>query len=193
MKFSNINLLPLFFLTLLAALTFWLERAAHIDDRQNDGKGRHDPDFIVDNFTVRRFGISGALRYVVTAPKMLHYADDESTEVTSPTMTYFGEDRLIRINAGKAWINKEGQEVRLSDGVRVVRDATADNPELVVTTAAMQVFPDAEMARSTLPTTITQGRSSITGTGLEADNKTRVFTLMGRARGSIYQHKVGTP
>ncbi len=193
MKLSSANLLPLLLLTLLAALTFWLERAAHFDDGHSVGKERHDPDFIVDNFTVRRYNVSGSLQYVVTAPKMLHYADDESTVVTSPAMSFFGEDRLIRINAGTAWLNREGKEVRLSDGVRVVRDATADSPELVVTTAEMQIFPDAETAHSSMPTTIAQGSSVVSGTGLDVDNKTRIFKLMGRARGIIFPDKVGTP
>jgi lipopolysaccharide export system protein LptC len=193
MKLSSIHLLPLLLLTLLAALTVWLERATVVDGGRNDGKGRHDPDFIVDNFTVRRYSISGAVQYVATAPKMLHYADDESTQVVSPALIYFGADRRTRINAGKAWISKEGKEVRLSDDVRVVREATADSPELVVTTAEMLIYPDDEVARSTRPTTITQGRSIITGTGLDADNKTLVFKLMGRARGIIYRNKADTP
>ena len=192
MKLSSTNLLPLLLLTFLAALTFWLERATHFDAKRGDGKGRHDPDFIVEKFTVRRYGISGALQYVVTAPKMLHYADDESSEVTAPAMTYFAEDRRILANAGKAWLSKEGKEVRLSDGVRIVREATADSPEMVVTTAEMQLTPDDEIARSTLPTTITQGRSTVTGTGLDVDNKTRMFKLMGRARGLITQNKAVT-
>ncbi len=192
MKISSTNLLPILLLTLLAALTFWLESATHFDAKRGDGKRRHDPDFIVDKFTVRRYSISGALQYVVSAPKMLHYADDETTEVTSPTMTYFGEDRQILANAGKAWLSKEGKEVRLSDGVRIVRDATADTPELVVTTAGMQIYPDDEIARSTQSTTITQGRSTVTGTGLDVDNKTRMFKLMGRAKGLIAPNKVVT-
>ena len=123
---------------------------------------------------------------------MLHYADDESSEVTAPAMTYFAEDRRILANAGKAWLSKEGKEVRLSDGVRIVREATADSPEMVVTTAEMQLHPDDEIAHSTLPTTITQGRSTVTGAGLDVDNKARMFKLMGRARGVIIQNKAVT-
>lgn len=193
MRVSRTKLLPLLLLTLLAGLTFWLESATHIDVGRNDGKGRHDPDFIVDNFTVRRYNVSGSLQYVLTAPKMLHYADDDSTEVGTPVLTYFGEDRRTRVNAGKAWLSKEGKEVRLSDDVRVVREAMADSPELVVTTAEMLVYPDDEVARGSLPVTITQGRSILTGTGFDTDNRIHVFKLMGRARGIIYRNKVEPP
>ena len=51
--------LPLLILILLVGLTMWLERATRVDDRPSSGKLRHDPDVIVDNFTVRRFDPSG--------------------------------------------------------------------------------------------------------------------------------------
>ncbi len=193
MKVSRTHLLPLLLLTLLAALTFWLEKATQFDERPNDGKARHDPDFIVENFTVNRYNVSGRLQYVLKAPKMLHYTDDDSTEVGSPALKYFGEDRLTRVTAGAAWLGKEGKEVRLSGGVRVVREATAESPELVMTTAEMLVYPDDHIARGSLPVTITQGRSILTGTGFETDDKTHIFKLAGRARGTFYRDKVEKP
>ena len=187
MKVSSAKLLPLLLLTLLAALTFWLESATRLDDERRDGKGRHDPDFIVDNFTVRRYNLGGTLQYVLTAPKMLHYTDDDSTEVGSPALTYFGEDRQTRVTARQAWLSKDGKEVRLFDDVRMVREATANTPELVVTTSEMYVYPDDEIARSTMPVTITEGRSVVSGIGFEADNRTRIYKLLGKVRGIFYR------
>ena len=57
--------LPLLILILLVGLTMWLERATRVDDRPSSGKLRHDPDVIVDNFTVRRFDPSGQVRLFV--------------------------------------------------------------------------------------------------------------------------------
>ena len=193
MKSSAPKLLPLILLTLLAGLTLWLENASHMDEARSDGKGRHDPDFMVDNFTVRRYNVGGKLQYVLTAPRMLHFTDDDSTEIGSPALTYYGEDRRTLVTADKAWVGKDGKEVRLSDNVRVLREAMESSPEMVVTTAELLVYPDDEVARSKVPVTITQGRSIVTGAGLEADNKSHVFTLLGRARGIIHRNKIGTP
>ncbi len=192
MKHPSASLLPLILLGLLAALTFWLERATQIDNEKHDGKGRHDPDFIVDNFTVRRFNPGGGLQYVQTAQKMLHYTDDDSTEVTAPALRYISERQHTRVTARLAWLGPSGKEIRLNDDVRMVREATADNPELVVTTSEMFVYPDDELARGDKPVTITEGRSIIHGTGFEADNRAHLFKLMGRVHGIIYK-KTDTP
>ncbi|OIR01684.1 lipopolysaccharide exporter periplasmic protein [mine drainage metagenome] len=193
MKLSGTNLLPLLLLTLLAALTFWLQRTTQIGAVHDDGRDRHDPDFIVNNFTVRRYNLDGGLQQVLTAQKMLHYIDDDSTEVSTPALTYYGANRQTQVTARQAWLTKEGKEVRLVGDVRLVRAATADSPQLVVTTAEMNVYPDAGIARSNVPVTITQGQSVITGNGFEVDNKTRIFQLVGKAHGIIYRNKAATP
>lgn len=187
MKHPSASLLPLVLLALLAALTFWLERTTRIDNERRDGKDRHDPDFIVDNFTVRRYNISGGLQYVQTAQKMLHYNDDDSTDVVEPALSYIGEKQQIHISARHARLTQAGKEVRLFNDVRMVRDATKDSQELVVTTAEMFVYPDDELARGVLPVTLTEGRSTINGTGFEADNRAHLFKLMGRVHGTIYK------
>ena len=189
MRHFSSNLLPLVLLTLLAALTFWLERASQIEDAHRDGKMRHDPDFIVDNFTVRRFDLEGGLQYVLTAKKMLHYADDESTDVLDPALNYYGGSRPARVTARHASVSKDGKELILSDDVRMVRAASHDTPELVLTTSQMYLYPDDNIARSTVPVTISEGTSVIRGEGLEADNRTQVVKLLGRVRGIIYRHK----
>ena len=187
MKHTSANLLPLLLLAFLAALTFWLERTTHFETDRHDGKGRHDPDFIVDNFTVRRFNPSGGLQYVQTAQKMLHYTDDDSTEVLAPALTYLGQNQETHISARQAWVGTAGKEVRLFDDVRLVREATTDSPALVVTTSEMFVYPDDELARGVMPVTLTEGLSVIHGTGFEANNRTHLFKLMGRVRGIIYK------
>lgn len=192
MRIHSANLLPLILLTLLAALTFWLERASRVDGNGND-KMRHDPDFVVDNFTLRRFKLDGSLQHSLIAKKMLHYPDDDSTSVIDPALTFFGHAQPTRLSAQQARISKDGKQVRLSRDVRVVREASAEHPELLVTTAEMVVYPDDEIARSSVPVSITQGRSVIIGSGMEVDNRTNTYTLMGPAQGTIYRTEPKTP
>jgi len=187
MKHASASLLPLMLLAFLAALTFWLERTTQFDNGHRDGKGRHDPDFIVDNFTVRRFNTDGGLQYVQTAQKMLHYADDDSTDVVAPTLDYFGEIQQTHISARQARLGPAGKEVRLFDDVRMVRKGTTDRPELVVTTSEMFVYPDEESARGVKPVTLAEGRSIVNGTGFEANNRTQIFKLMGRVHAIIFR------
>ena len=193
MKTSGTRLLPLVLLTLLAALTFWLDQTTKVGEQRDDGKGRHDPDFIVDRFTVRRFDPDGHLQHLLTAQKMLHYPDDDSTEVSAPALSYFSNGRRTDATAPRAWLGPEGKELRLSDGVRVVQGATATEPATTLTTTEMTVYPDEEIARTSTPVTIVQDSSVINATGLEADNRLRLYKLQGRAHAVIYRQKVPKP
>ena len=193
MRTSSVRLLPLILFTLLAALTFWLDQSTRIGEQHNDGKDRHDPDFIVDKFTVRRYDASGRLQHVLTANKMFHYTDDDSTEVSQPELRYFSNGRTTELTAPRAWLAPEGKELRLGDAVRVVREGNAAEPATLLTTEEMVVFPDEEIARSHTPVTIVQGASVVNGTGLEADNKQQLYKLSGRVHAVMYKQKDSAP
>lgn len=183
-KYNSATLFPLFMLLMLAALTFWLDRAS-----QPDGSGqhalRHDPDYIVDDFMVKRFDAAGKLYQTLEAKRMLHYPDDDSTEVDYPRMVYHAE-RPTFINADKAWIDSGGKTVQLEQNVRVIHE-NGKAPSTQITTTRLTVLPDEEIARTQVPVTLTQGRSIIHGQGLEANNKTRISVMRGRIQGTIAQ------
>lgn len=185
MRFSAAPLLPLLLLALLAAGTFWLERASRMEESVSDGLQRHDPDFIIDNFTTRRYGLDGKLQHTLRARKLQHYPDDDSSDVTAPNVFYAQRTPPLYIDARRAWVGKEGEEIHLQEDVRMVRAAGINNPELVMETAELWVYPDDEFARTSTPVSIFQGRSRMYGSGLEANSRTQQFVLLGRARGSL--------
>ena len=76
-------------LLLLAGLTLWLERTSQPENVVS-GKTRHDPDYIVNNFTIRRFDAQGKLFQTLSAKEMRHYPDDDSTEADLPHPKTFG-------------------------------------------------------------------------------------------------------
>lgn len=189
MRPRSYSLFPLAILTLLAGLTFWLERATRIDEPPRDGKLRHDPDFIVDNFTTHTLDAQGKLQYSLVAEKMLHYADDESTEVTQPRLTYFGRPERMFLSSKRANVSKEGHEVVLIGDVRAVREATRKDPEMVVTTSELSVYPDQDFAATDKPVKIVQGKTVVHGVGMELDSAAQVYKLLSNVRGIIYRNQ----
>lgn len=182
MKHSS-SLLPLLLVAVLAGLTFWLQSLSQSGGVDRSGKNRHDPDFIVENFNVRRFDAEGSLQHTLASKRMEHFPDDDSTVVTEPRIT-FHRASPTKLSAATAWVSKDAKEVRLEGDVRLVRSG-ADSLETVVTTSSLNIFPDDEVARTNAAVTIEQGRSVIHGTGLIVDNKTQTTTLHGPVRGSI--------
>jgi lipopolysaccharide export system protein LptC len=187
MRPSGASLFPLAIIALLAALSFWLERAVLFGDAAHSGKDRHDPDFIIDNLSMRHFDTQGALQHSGSAAKMVHYGDDDSTEITAPDFTLHKKPSL-HITARRGWMSKDGKEVRMENDVRLVRNVDAATPETVLTTQVMVVYPDDDIARSDTAVMVTQGSSVFDGSGFDANSKQQLFSLRGPVHGTFFRN-----
>lgn len=184
------SLYPVVMIGLLAALTLWLSRTMNFEPVRQDGKLRHDPDYVVDNLNGKRFDDHGKLQYSLVADRMVHFADDESTELTNPRVLHLGRGTPLRISAAGADLSKDGKIVTLNENVRLVRDATRDKPQMTLTTTTLTVLPDDEFASTAAPVTLTHGKSVVNGTGFEYNNLTAVAVLKANVRG-VLQPKGG--
>lgn len=184
------TLFPLMLVGLLAGLSYWLDLASRPEETRGDGKSRHDPDYLIDRFEVRRFNPQGALQYTLRADSMRHYPDDDSTDVTSPNLVYH---RLppTQVSARDARIDSQGKHVQLIGNVVVTRGAQNGKPATVLTTERLDAFPDEEIARTAAPVTISHGRSRVSGSGLVANNATAFYTLDGPVHGTFQRNADG--
>ncbi len=183
-------LFPLLLMLALAAASLWLERAVQAPARDYTGKMRHDPDFIAEEFGITKIGTTGRPEYVLSAARMLHYPDDESTEVVAPRLVQRNEGAApIVIRAERGTIAKNGAEASFRGDVVVVREAGQGRAELRVQTEYLQVIPDRDLARTHTPVVITEGRSRLSGVGMEFNNKTRQLVLQSRVRGTFDARK----
>jgi lipopolysaccharide export system protein LptC len=170
----------------LAALTFWLERAVQAPAGAKGDAKRHEPDFIVERVVATALDKAGRPESELTAQKMTHFPDDETTELEEPRLVQLREKGPpLRIRAERGTVTKDGEEVRLYGNVRLVREASGTRPELRVETPFLQVFPKEERARTPDSVVITEGRSRLTGIGMEYNHKTRAIELNGRVSGTF--------
>jgi lipopolysaccharide export system protein LptC len=191
MKDRAASLFPLAMLVLLAALTFWLNRVIQGDNPR--GPQRHDPDYWVERFEVRRFDIDGKLQHTVVADNLLHYPDDDTTVVATPHVTYH-QQPPSEIFARMAYIGKDGKEIDLVDDVQVIRHGAEENsPPTVLETKTLKIFPDDEKGHTNDPVVITQGMSVMHGTGLDIDNRSGITVLYGRVTGTLHRNRTETP
>jgi lipopolysaccharide export system protein LptC len=185
------SLLPIGMLVVLAALTFWLSRL--IEDDKPRAPERHDPDYIVERFQLRRFDQEGRLQHTLDGTRLTHFPDDDSTLAESPRLIYH-QRGATEISAKRALIGRDGKEVELVGDVNILRHAVAgDTPPTKLVTASLTVFPDEERGIGREAVTITQGRSVIRGTGLEVDNRTGVSVLHGRVQGTLHRRRTEKP
>src|SRR4030095_11093372 len=85
MRLTTTRLFPLAIMLSLALLTFYLERMVR-EDESTPNKRRHDPDYIVSNFTATTYDAEGRALSVLSAARMVHFPDDDTTELQAPHM-----------------------------------------------------------------------------------------------------------
>ncbi len=190
MRFSPSQLFAVALLTLLAGLSFWLQRVVAPVEVVQDGKLRHDPDAIAENFLVRQFDEKGRVKYRLTAPYMTHFPDDDSSELKSPTLIHYRPDAPPLTLSGKnARVASKGQTVFLWDDVKAVRAATPARPELVARMPDLIVRPDDGTAFTQSPVEITEDKSWLKGVGMHLDNNTSIFELQSQVTGLSYPRR----
>jgi lipopolysaccharide export system protein LptC len=193
MKHWPSQLFPIIVLALLAGLTFWLQSAVDRSDERHDGKLRHDPDAIAENFVARRFDENGLLKYRLSAPYLVHFPDDDSSEITAPILiSYRPNTPPVTVTADHAKLTAKGEIVYLRDNVRLSRAATDTRPELLARSPDLTVHPEAGIAFTNSLVEITQGASWIRGVGAHIDHNASTFVLQSQVKGQ-YTRPRATP
>jgi lipopolysaccharide export system protein LptC len=182
------SLFPVIVLTLLAGVSVWLDRVTQQEPVAKTDKTRHEADFSADKITLHRFDPTGKVQYILVADSMVHYADDESTELKNPRLNYLNRPEPVWVESRFATVNKDGSTVVLTDEVLVRRAAHAGKPESTLRTEQMTVWPEDEKMRADKPVTLTQGQTVINAERMESDNIIGEVRLQGQVRGTLYRN-----
>jgi lipopolysaccharide export system protein LptC len=176
-SFSATRLFPLGLMLALALLTFYLERTVREDDPPS-GLRRHDPDYYVTNFTSTTYTQDGAVETVMSAERMVHFPDDDTTELVAPRVAQSKPNQpRYTVRADRGQLSADGDEIFLHGNVVLVRDASAQTPEARMTTEFLHVLRDRSLVRTDRPVTIVEGTRALSGRGMEYDNASRELVL----------------
>lgn len=187
MKNRGHGLFPIVVLTLLAGVSVWLDRVTQQPPSTHIDRTRHDPDFTAEKITLRRYDLTGKVQYILTADQMVHYGDDESSDLTKPRLNYLNRPEPVWVESDVARVSKDGETVVLKGNVFLRRNALADRPESTMRTDEMTVWPDDEKMRADKPVTLTQGQTVITANGMTGNNIAGEVLLQGQVRGTLYR------
>lgn len=178
MKNWGSALFPLSILLALTGLTFWLRVATELPELRHDGKHRHDPDYIVSDSTLRKFDLTGKLKYTLKADKIVHYPDDDSTDISKPNLIYFNPQKPpVSMRSEQGHVTNRDEQVDLFGDVRVSRAASGKDEELTAFTPDLTILTEDEKAFTKSPVLMTQGRSWVKGVGMQIDNIAQTYVL----------------
>ena len=175
---------PLTLLTMLALLTFWINKSVQPAKPKLDGSSRHDPDYTMSNFVTTQTDINGALRYKLAAIEMIHFPDDDTTALQRPRYTQFSVGKpYTQVEGLHGYMSSDGEKVELVDNVKITRQAFAGKSEMTMDTDFLTIFPNDEIASTEHPVVIRQApKTVIYATGMLYEKKTGTVTLLHKVR-----------
>ena len=181
---SWLLLLPLL---LLLGGAYWLNLQVQPAGSGSDRNLRHDPDYMIDNYTATTLDEQGKIRFVMSAKKMWHYPDDDSTHLEIPQLTSLtAEHPPLRMSAQNGEVSRKGDEVFLRNDVVIVRPAYANKSELTFSTSYLHVVPNKDIVDTDQPVTMVDARTRLNAVGMELDNKARTIKFMSQVK-TVYE------
>ena len=183
---------PVILLLLLALLTWWLDARVRLPDKQAGAAAEKDPEFYVEGFMAVRMNPDGSRRYELSGTRLTHFSNDAGSLLDSPSLLYYDYERApVKVSSDTAEVEGGGKNVYFRGNVIIARPAFGTNPPLGVATDYLHVIPDAEIAKTDQPVTMTEGNSTARSVGLEFDNKARKIRLLSKVQ-AHYEHPRST-
>ncbi len=155
-------------LAILALGTNWLVSTTSVDEHKSLAE-EHKMDYYLKDFTTTLMGVDGRPDKRLSADRMIHYPDDDSTELEKPHMTTF-ENNIPKwnINSETGWLSGDGELLLLQGKVIMDRPKTADANPVHIVTRNLRVQPKQNYAETDESITINEPDNHITSTGMQA-------------------------
>jgi lipopolysaccharide export system protein LptC len=190
MTLPTTRMFPLLLMLALALLTFWLEQTVREEEGVHPSLRRHDADYFAEKMLLTRYGADGGVESTLAASKMLHYPDDDSTELIAPRMVQSKPNQpRVTVTAARGSLTRDGEEVFLFDEVLLVRDAAKGSPATTMRTSFLHVVRAKSLVRTDREVVISEEGRVLSGRGMEYNNDTREFHLRDRVRGEFLPRK----
>ncbi|MEQ1813802.1 MAG: LPS export ABC transporter periplasmic protein LptC [Candidatus Nitrotoga sp.] len=168
---------------LLLAVVYWVSITVEPPPQKINGKQRHDPDFFVENFSATTLTEQGIPRFTVSAAKMLHYPDDDSTHLENIQLVSVQPDRpTLRIFALNGTLSDKSEEVFLRDHVQIIREDPKKQNDMKLTTTFLHVIPDLNIAKTDQAVTLVDGNNTVHAVGMTLDHNARTINLLNQVR-----------
>ena len=166
-------------LAVLAAgteLLLWLTR-----DRTNAQTFAGPPrsDYTLEEFTLDALDSAGKRTFRVSGPRLARRDDDGSIFVETPDyLLVDGGGHPWNGKSDSAWVDKEGEVMKLLGHVEMHRAADAQTEAIDVVTRDLTTFPKKKTMETAAAATITQPGSILRGTGMRGDLNDKTLELL---------------
>jgi lipopolysaccharide export system protein LptC len=180
--------LPVLLMAMLALGTWWLVRNA---PKPLAGTSAQvvsaDPDYAMQQFSVRQFDAQGRMQSIITGEEARHFPLTDILEVDQVRTRSIAPDGAVTTTSGKRGIsNSDGSEVQLWGDAKVMR-VMPHRPQDVLRVEGefLHAWTNEERVQSHLPVVVQRGNNQFKGDRLDYNNLSQVVELKGRVHGVI--------
>jgi lipopolysaccharide export system protein LptC len=176
--------LPLILFAILALGSWWLVRSVpELRPPGIDPQLRQDPDFRLDQFTVRSFDATGRLTREVSGQSATHFPATQSLHIQGVRIVAENEVGTRLTAQAKEGISREvQQQVTLSGDAVAVRQADAQSPRIELRGESLTAWLEEERLVSDQPVRITRGPDMFSAQTMNFDTRSGQYELQGRVR-----------
>ncbi len=177
-------LFPILLLAVLALLTYWVNLNVQPQVKKKNINERHDPDYFLNNFETTRTDVKGELRYRLTANKMEHYPDDDSTDLIQPVYTqYENGKKYVEVEGLVGEVSGKGEDIKLYKDVLLTRQPYGDKGLMTLETEYLNILPEEDIVLTQKPVLIKQAPKTVVhANGMVYEKKKLRVTLLHKVR-----------
>lgn len=175
--------LPLLPLLLVLLGSYWLNLQVQPLPTP-DTTQRHDVDYVAEGLHATALTPQGTPHFILSAAKLWHFPDDDSTHLQQAHLIRFFDDRPpTEIKAQRGMLASRGEEVFLQDAVEGVQRSGDAARERRFETESLHVQPDRGWAETAQPVRLFDRHNTIDAVGMELDENAQTIKLLSHVRG----------
>lgn len=181
--FTLKNTMIALLLILAAGLSSWsifISKKAHVSA---SGKST-EPDAFMENVIATIINKEGVRTLLIESPRMVHYADNDTTVIESPRITvYRNSPEPWHINSDYAKATQGTNKIFFWSNVVIHHPYDESTPITTFKTNTLTVFPQEKLAQTADEVTLTQPESVVRAIGMTANLNDGEVKLLSQARG----------
>jgi lipopolysaccharide export system protein LptC len=179
--------LPLIIMGVLALGSWWLVRSMPEMLYAHENKPvRKEPDYRLENFSVKSFDASGRMTREVIGDRGRHFPDVDEMHI-DVVRVYAENETGVKIHAkAKTGVaTGDGERVTLVGQAWVIRDADAQSPRMELRGERLLALVKEEKLLSSDPVEITRDKDVFNALTMNFNSQSGEYLLDGRVRGVL--------
>ncbi|RDI48782.1 LPS export ABC transporter periplasmic protein LptC [Aquicella lusitana] len=147
-------------------------------------QSRHIPDAFMEDVVAVIMGKQGKPKMKIVTPKMVHYSENDTTQLLAPQLTLYRKSPQPWYITSKYAKSTQGIDtVDFWEDVVIHHSADTDNPATLIKTPTLTVHPNEQTADTKDHITMIQPNTIVKAVGMHADMNTGNINLLSQARG----------